>query len=217
MSTDIYISSSYLWNQELLLFLVSVIFFVKKTMAIDGHVCGDDMVQPPRLTNFSIDEILKPSFGKTRKMLRDDRRFVSRGNTFKPPSTPISPIPQPASVWPAWVYCTRYSDRPSSGPRSRKFKKRDNHIDDKRPRTAFTADQLQRLKKEFEENRYLTEHRRQNLAAELKLNESQIKIWFQNKRAKLKKASGVRNNLALHLMAQGLYNHSAVPVHDVTN
>lgn len=87
------------------------------------------------------------------------------------------------------------------------MKKREKK-EEKRPRTAFTADQLARLKQEFQENRYLTEKRRQDLARELRLNESQIKIWFQNKRAKIKKASGQRNPLALQLMAQGLYNHS---------
>ncbi|XP_042533176.1 homeobox protein engrailed-2 [Dipodomys spectabilis] len=111
-------------------------------------------------------------------------------------------------LWPAWVYCTRYSDRPSSGPRSRKPKKKNLNKEDKRPRTAFTAEQLQRLKAEFQTNRYLTEQRRQSLAQELSLNESQIKIWFQNKRAKIKKATGNKNTLAVHLMAQGLYNHS---------
>ncbi|XP_034257561.1 homeobox protein engrailed-2 [Pantherophis guttatus] len=111
-------------------------------------------------------------------------------------------------LWPAWVYCTRYSDRPSSGPRSRKPKKKNPNKEDKRPRTAFTAEQLQRLKAEFQTNRYLTEQRRQSLAQELSLNESQIKIWFQNKRAKIKKATGSKNSLAVHLMAQGLYNHS---------
>ncbi|XP_058125787.1 homeobox protein invected [Anopheles ziemanni] len=129
-------------------------------------------------------------------------------------------------VWPAWVYCTRYSDRPSSGrsPRTRKPKKTPAEktaaaqqaaaalADDKRPRTAFSGPQLARLKHEFAENRYLTERRRQQLSAELGLNEAQIKIWFQNKRAKIKKSSGQKNPLALQLMAQGLYNHSTVPL-----
>merc|ERR1712242_390472 len=58
-------------------------------------------------------------------------------------------------LWPAWVFCTRYSDRPSSGPRARKVKKSDgpsspssapraSSSEDKRPRTAFTSDQLKR-------------------------------------------------------------------------
>lgn len=101
-----------------------------------------------------------------------------------------------------------------TGPRSRKPKKKTTSKEDKRPRTAFTAEQLQRLKSEFQTNRYLTEQRRQNLAQELGLNESQIKIWFQNKRAKIKKASGTKNTLALHLMAQGLYNHATVTSKD---
>ncbi|XP_070134432.1 homeobox protein E60 [Drosophila bipectinata] len=84
--------------------------------------------------------------------------------------------------------------------------------EDKRPRTAFSGTQLARLKHEFNENRYLTEKRRQQLSGELGLNEAQIKIWFQNKRAKLKKSSGTKNPLALQLMAQGLYNHSTVPL-----
>ncbi|CAB4055714.1 EN [Lepeophtheirus salmonis] len=133
-------------------------------------------------------------------------------------------------LWPAWVFCTRYSDRPSSGPRLRKMKKgegggsggggpsvpprapRSNA--EKRPRTAFSSDQLARLKREFDENRYLTEERRRSLATELGLDETQIKIWFQNKRAKIKKSSGQKGELAQMLAAQGLYNHSTVPMDD---
>ena len=116
-----------------------------------------------------------------------------------------------------------------TGPRSRRIKKpprepgstpsanRESSSLEKRPRTAFSAEQLARLKKEFEDNRYLTEERRRNLATELGLNENQIKIWFQNKRAKIKKSTGQKGELAQMLMAQGLYNHSTVPVDDDDN
>lgn len=102
-------------------------------------------------------------------------------------------------LWPAWVYCTRYSDRPSAGPRTRRVRKKRA---EKRPRTAFTSDQLEILQEEFDKHQYLTEERRVMLAKNLKLSVSQIKVWFQNKRAKIKKVSGVRNNLATQLMAQ---------------
>lgn len=112
------------------------------------------------------------------------------------------------------IYIPVFIVVPTVGPRTRKLKKTKNEKEDKRPRTAFTAEQLQRLKTEFQANRYITEQRRQSLAQELNLNESQIKIWFQNKRAKIKKANGYKNGLALQLMAQGLYNHSTTTIQE---
>ena len=93
------------------------------------------------------------------------------------------------------------------GPRAKKQKGSKGSPADKRPRTAFSMQQMSRLKREFDENRYLTEERRRNLAQELGLNENQIKIWFQNKRAKIKKSTGQKGELAQMLAAQGLYNH----------
>jgi len=54
----------------------------------------------------------------------------------------------------------------------------------------------------------LDEKRRKSLAERLCLNENQIKIWFQNKRAKMKKQSNQPNPLRGLLVAGGLYNHS---------
>ncbi|XP_045482384.1 homeobox protein ceh-19-like [Harmonia axyridis] len=66
----------------------------------------------------------------------------------------------------------------------------DSNFDDdkkKRPRTAFTGAQIKALEAEFEKNKYLSVAKRCQLSKTLKLTETQIKIWFQNRRTKWKR------------------------------
>ncbi|XP_022539414.1 NK1 transcription factor-related protein 1 [Astyanax mexicanus] len=57
----------------------------------------------------------------------------------------------------------------------------------RRARTAFTYEQLVALENKFKSTRYLSVCERLNLALSLSLTETQVKIWFQNRRTKWKK------------------------------
>lgn len=59
----------------------------------------------------------------------------------------------------------------------------------KRNRTVFTAVQLERLEYCFSKCNYLVGTERSKLATELRLNETQVKVWFQNRRIKHRKQS----------------------------
>lgn len=57
----------------------------------------------------------------------------------------------------------------------------------RRIRTAYTYEQLVALENKFRTTRYLSVCERLNLALSLGLSETQVKIWFQNRRTKWKK------------------------------
>lgn len=54
-------------------------------------------------------------------------------------------------------------------------------------RTAFTLDQLHVLERSFQSSHYLSVFERHVIAKALELSETQVKIWFQNRRTKWKK------------------------------
>ncbi|XP_015596658.1 homeobox protein slou isoform X2 [Cephus cinctus] len=77
----------------------------------------------------------------------------------------------------------------------------------KRPRTAFTATQIKSLEAEFERNKYLSVAKRLQLSKTLKLTETQIKIWFQNRRTKWKR----KYTNDVELLAQQYYSSLGIP------
>ncbi|XP_013774650.1 homeobox protein EMX1-like, partial [Limulus polyphemus] len=57
----------------------------------------------------------------------------------------------------------------------------------KRIRTAFSPAQLLKLEHSFEKNHYVVGTERKQLAQSLSLTETQVKVWFQNRRTKHKR------------------------------
>jgi len=74
-------------------------------------------------------------------------------------------------------------DHSSEGDKKDSIKRRRK----KKTRTVFSRSQVYQLESTFDLKRYLSSSERAGLAAQLHLTETQVKIWFQNRRNKWKR------------------------------
>lgn len=80
----------------------------------------------------------------------------------------------------------------------------------KKTRTVFSRRQVFQLEAAFELKRYLSSSERASLANSLKLSETQVKIWFQNRRNKWKRQ--LMTDIELSNMSQAMAHANALSI-----
>lgn len=80
----------------------------------------------------------------------------------------------------------------------------------KKPRTSFSRMTIIELEKRFDRQKYLASSERTSLAKSLKISDSQVKTWFQNRRTKWRRQAAEEKELERQAASRLLHVASAI-------
>ncbi|XP_063745037.1 LOW QUALITY PROTEIN: homeobox protein pnx [Eleginops maclovinus] len=126
-------------------------------------------------TAFSVEDILDPAKFTRRKIMCAEDASAAGPSTHSDEGRKLHP---------AGGLCSSEEEEALSPERKRLHSLK---AKSRRIRTAFSLEQLHLLELSFSRSHYLSVLERHAISAALRLSETQVKIWFQNRRTKWKK------------------------------